>query len=420
MAQTAPTGIDFDPLSPEQHRDPYPVYADARARAPVFFAERFGFWVVTRHEDVLTVLRDPATFSSRGALVSSTDDLPAPVRAVLEEGWPEMPIITDTDRPLHDRIRGLVNRAFTPKRVAELEPRIHEIVAELLDELAPLGAADLVERFAWPLPLRVIGDLLGLPRDDLEQLHRWGTDWLVLQQPGHAEERRLELARSVVSMQRYFMDRVEERRREPGDDLISALVAAADELDPPLPDDAVMGVPFDLIVAGHVTVTRAIGSALLLLLGRPDGLAELADPDRVPALVDELLRLESPAQGLFRTVTRDVELNGASIPAGAKVMVHFGSANRDERVFSCPAKLDPGRGDLPRHLAFGKGIHFCIGAPLARLELRVALPALAERLPNLRLNARAEPVREPIFFARGLAHLPLVWDRPHEHGGQTT
>ena len=147
MAQTAPTGIDFDPLSHEQHRDPYPVYADARARAPVFFAERFGFWVVTRHEDVLTVLRDPATFSSRGALVSSTDDLPAPVRAVLEEGWPEMPIITDTDRPLHDRIRGLVNRAFTPKRVAEMEPRIHEIVAELLDELAPLGEADLVERF---------------------------------------------------------------------------------------------------------------------------------------------------------------------------------------------------------------------------------------------------------------------------------
>ena len=409
MRRLVVPGIDFDPLSPAQRRDPYPVYAEARARAPVFFAERFGFWVVTRHDDVLTVLKDDATFSSRGALVSATDDQPPEVQAALAEGRPGMPIVTDTDRPLHDRIRGTVNRAFTPRRVAELEPRVHELANELIDGFAADGEADLVERFAWPLPLRVIGEMLGLPRDDLESLHRWGTDWLVLQQPGHSLERQLELAASVVAMQRYFMDAVEDRRARPTGDLISALVAAAAELDPPLDDDAVMGVPFDLVIAGHVTVTRAIGSALLLLLDDPARMDAVRDPERAPALVEEILRLESPAQGLFRTVTRDVELGGVTLPAGAKLMVHFGSANRDERAFAGADRLDPDRPELSRHVAFGKGIHFCIGAPLARLELRIALPLLVERLPGLRLAEGATPVYEPVFFARGLSELRLAW-----------
>ena len=409
MEHPPPAAIDFDPLSPEQHRCPYPTYAAARDRAPVFHADRFGFWVVTRYDDVLAVLKDVETFSSNGALVSSTDELPPEVSDVLAEGWPGMPIITDTDRPLHDRIRGLVTTAFTPRRVAELEPRIRELAAELIDGFAAEGEADVVERFAWPLPLRVIGELLGLPREDLPALHRFGTDWLSLQQAGHTVERQVELARSVVAMQRYFMDACEERRRSPGNDLISALVVAADELDDPLTAEAVMGLPFDLVVAGHVTVTRAIGSALLLLLDDPESAAALDDADRVPALVEELLRLESPAQGLFRTVMREVELGGATIPAGAKVMVHFGSANRDEAIFEEAARLDLARQNLSKHVAFGKGIHFCIGAPLARLELRVALPLLFARLPGLHVASGAEPVREPIFFARGLTQLRLAW-----------
>ncbi len=409
MDHAPSAAIDFDPLSPEQHRCPYPTYAAARERTPVFHADRFGFWVVTRYEDVQAVLKDVETFSSSGALVSSTDELPSEVNAVLAEGWPRMPIITDTDRPLHDRIRGLVTTAFTPRRVAELEPRIRELADELIDGFVAEGEADLVESFAWPLPLRVIGELLGLPRDDLPALHRYGTDWLSLQQAGHSAERQVELARSVVAMQRYFMDVCEERRRSPGDDLVSALVAAADELADPLAPEAVMGLPFDLVVAGHVTVTRAIGSALLFLLDDPEAAAALDDPERVPALVEELLRLESPAQGLFRTVTRDVELGGAAIPAGAKVMVHFGSANRDEAVFEAAAQLNLARGNHSKHVAFGKGIHFCIGAPLARLELQVALPLLFSRLPGLHVASGAEPVREPIFFARGLAQLRLAW-----------
>ena len=411
MPEDVACPIDFDPLSPEQRRDPYPVYAEARERAPVFYAERYGFWVVTRYEDVLAVLKDDDTFSSRDALTSSPVELPAEVQAVLAEGWPEMPVIIDTDPPLHTRIRGLITRAFTPRRIAEMEPRVRAIAGELLDGFAADGAADLVERFAWPLPLRVVGDMLGLPERDLEQLHEWSTHWLRLKQPGGTLAQQLEWARSTVELQRYFMARLDEREREGGDDLIAALLRSAREVEPPLPREVVLGVPLDLVVAGHVTVTRALGNGLVLLLSEP-GRAErlLAEPELVPAAVEEILRLESPAQGLFRTTAREVELGGARLPAGARVMVHYGSANRDPAAFVAPDAYDPAREGLHRQLAFGKGIHFCIGAPLARIELRVALPLLLERLPGLRLAEPGELEWEPIFFARGLSRLPLRWD----------
>jgi cytochrome P450 len=402
--------IHFDPLAPEQREDPYPVYALARREQPVFHAPAYDLWVVTRHEDVLEVLRDHETYSSTGALKSSPEPFPPEVREVLAEGWPDMPFIIEIDPPLHDRIRGLVTKAFTPRRIAELEPRIAEIAAELVDGLAADGRADIVERFAWPLPLRVLGELLGLPRDDLPRLHEWGTDWLLLQQPGPLE-RRVEHARGLVAMQRYFVGALEEREREPRDDLMGALVARRAESDPPLTIPEVAGLPLDLMVAGHVTVTRALGSALDLLFRRPELRGQLLDPETAPRAIEEVLRLESPAQGLFRRTAREVELGGVTLPAGARVMVHFGSANRDERVFAAPEELEPGREELGRHVAFGKGIHFCIGAPLARLELRIALPLLLERLPGLR-PAPEPPEREAVFFARGFRRLVVEWDPP--------
>jgi cytochrome P450 len=399
------TRIDFDPLAPAQQDDPYALYALARRERPVFYAERFGIWVVTRYEDVLAVLKDHRTFSSAGALRSRRAEHPPEVEAVLAEGHPEMPYIIDADPPLHDRIRGLVTRAFTPRRVAALEPAIASIVRELLDDLAPAGRADLIERFAWPLPLRVLGEMLGVPRGDLPQLHRWGLDWLTLYQDAPPAEQ-VEHARGLVAMQRYFVAALEQREREPTGDLMSALLEAnrAD----PLPLEVVAGVPLDIVVAGHVTVTRAIGSAVVLLLGRPEGMVAVAQ-DAGP-VVEEILRLESPAQGLFRTATREVELGGVTLPAGARVMAHFGSANRDDAVFADPDRFDPERDDRARSLAFGKGIHFCIGAPLARLELGIALPELARRLPGLRLAPEGRRERETIFFARGFRSLEVCWD----------
>jgi cytochrome P450 len=405
---TTDAAIPFDPTTPEQRENPFDVLALARREQPVFYAPALDLWVVTRHEDVLAVLKDHHTFSSTGALKSSSASLPGEVLEVLAEGHPGMPYIIELDPPLHDRIRGLVTRAFTPRRIAELEPRIESIASELIDELAPSGRADIVEAFAWPLPLRVLGELFGFPRDDLEQIHRWGLDWLLLQQERPLEQQ-LAHARGLVELQRYCVAAVEERRERPSDDLLGALVAANDGADDPLGTVEVAGLPLDLMVAGHVTVTRAIGSVLDRMFTEPELHAHLLDPERAPKAIEEILRLESPAQGLFRVTTREVELGGAALPAGARVMAHFASANRDACAFARPDSYRPERGDVGSHLAFGKGIHFCIGAPLGRLELRVALPMLLRRLPGLRRGQRT-PEREPVFFARGFTSLDVEWD----------
>jgi cytochrome P450 len=401
--------LEFDPLAPEQRENPFPVYEALRRERPVSYAPAYDMWVVTRYADVLAVLKDHDTYSSAGALKSSPAPFPPEVRAVLDEGHPEMPLIIEIDPPLHDSIRRLVTKAFTPRRIAGMEPHIAAIADELLEELAPAGRADIIERFAWPLPLRVMGRLLGIPREDLHQVHEWGLDWLMLQQEGPVEQR-VGHARGFVELQRYFVRAIEQRRRRPADDLMGALAEAMADADPPLTVADVAGVPLDLVVAGHVTVTRAIGSIVTLMFRHPEIRDHLLTPDLAGKAIEEMLRLESPAQGLFRRTTRDVELGGVRLPEGARLMVHFGSANRDEHVFREPAEYEPERGDLGRNISFGKGIHFCIGAPLGRLELGTALPMLLRRLPNLRPAPDVTPEPEPVFFARGFRRLVVEWD----------
>ena len=402
------TSIPFDPTTPEQRENPFDVLERARREQPVFYAAALGLWVVTRHEDVLTVLKDHRTFSSAGALKSSSTPHPPEVREVLAEGCPSMPYIIELDPPLHDRIRGLVARAFTPRRIDELAPRIEQIANELIDTLASRGRADIVDAFAWPLPLRVLGELFGFPRDDLERIHHWGNDWLLLQQERPVAQQ-LEHARGLVKLQRYCVTAVEERRRRPTDDLLGALIAANADANEPLTTEEVAGLPLDLMVAGHVTVTRAIGSTLFRTFSDPALRDHLLDTELAPKAIEEILRLESPAQGLFRVTTREVDLGGARLPEGARVMAHFASANRDACIFTDPDTYRPERDDIGAHLAFGKGIHFCIGAPLARLELRIALPLLLRRLPGLRHGPEPRQ-REAVFFARGFTSLPVEWD----------
>lgn len=399
----------FDPLSPEQLADPYPLYARLRHEHPVFYAERFGFWIVSRYEDVLAVTKDHASFSSVNALTSI--EPPPEVQAALAEGYPEMPIITACDPPLHDLIRGFVNKTFTPRRTEGMEPVIREVATELLDGFAGDGHADVVDRFAWPLPLIVIGDMVGVPREDLDFIHVWTDEWLKMLQSHGTLEEQVGYARNFVKLQQYFIDALEDRDRNPRDDLMTALYETWRDEDTGLTLPVVMGVPLDLIVAGHVTVTRAVGSALVLLREHPEVLAALkADPSLVPNAVEEILRMESPAQGLFRLTTRDVEIGGTTIPKGSKVMVHYGAANRDEAQFPDAERFDVHRAEASKHVAFGKGIHVCLGAPLARLELQIALPMLLERLPNMRLAGDDAYDRAEIFFARGLSRLELEWD----------
>ena len=410
IAGTAGCPIHFDPLAPEQLADPYPTYAAARAEEPVFYSEAHGLWVVTRYDDVIQVLRDHESFSSQNAVRSSLEPPPPEVAAVLSEGYALTPTLTDADEPVHGRLRGMVNRAFTHKRVRELEPAIHEATRELIDSFAADGRVDLIERFAWPLPLIAIGDILGVPRRDLDDLHTWSYHWLKLLQATDPVEQQVEYARSVVRMQRYFMKALEGRVREPRDDLMSALLDARVQDESELTLTEAMRVPMNLVIAGHVTVTRAIRNSVVLLLDHPDQLALLRDDPEVAAnAVEELLRMESPAQGLFRTTTRAVAVGGVTLPKGARVMVHYGSANRDEARFPEAANVDLRRDGVIKHVAFGKGIHTCVGAPLARAELRIALPELLRRLPGLRLAEGRPPERDRIFFARGFTHVWVEW-----------
>lgn len=402
---------DLDPLSCGWLFDPYPLLRRARSEEPVFYSSQRAVWVVTRYDDVLTVLKDPATFSSVDAVRGSAGALPDAVLQVLAEGIPDMPVLTASDPPLHTRLRHLVSRAFTPRRIALLEPRVRSIADGLLDEFAGEGSADIIGRFGWPLPLLVIGEMLGLPREELKPLHDWSRDWLLLLQGDPDLDLQVERARSVVSMQRYVASILEDRRRKPAEDLLSALFSADATSDAPLTGAEVAGVVFTLVVAGHLTVTRAIGSGLALVLADPmtrDALVR--DPDLVSRTVEEILRMESPAQGLFRVTTRDVCLAGRRLAAGSRIMIHYGSANRDPDYFAEPETFDVNREDGDLHLAFGRGIHFCLGAALARLELGAAMPLLLGRLPNLRLDLARPPERDPIFFARGYTRLFVTWD----------
>jgi len=414
--QTAigPSGcpIHFDPLSPEQLADPYPTYSRLRDEQPVFYSAPHDMYIVTRYDDVLAVLKDHESFSSQNSVRSSLAPYAPEVTAVLAQGFPLSPTLTDSDEPLHRRLRGLVNKAFTNQRIAALEPSIRDISAELIDGFRDKGQADLIDEYAWSLPVRVIAEMLGVPGEDIASMHTWSYHWLQLLQATDPVEDQVRYAQSVVDMQHYFLDALEERRANPRDDLMSALLASWNDRNP---DDTamdmveVMRVPMNLVIAGHVTVTRAIGNGVVLLCERPDVAARMAtDPEVVSGVVEEILRLESPAQGLFRTVVREVQVGDAVLPVGARVMVHYAAANRDVAKFVDPQELDPHREGIQRHVAFGKGIHVCLGAPLARLELRVALPMLLERLPNLRLAGAGD--RDVIFFARGFRHLPVAWD----------
>lgn len=400
----------FDPLAPDQLADPYPMYARLRREDPVHYAEDLGIWVITRYEDLVNVVLDPATFSSRNALRTSVAPLPPEVQEVLAQGIPPASWLTESDEPQHRRLRSAFGGAFTARRVARMEPFAHRLANELVDEFAQQGRTDLIPSFAWPFPLRVVAEMLGIPPEDVSQLHEWSVSFLRLAQATDPLDQLIEHAKRFVAFQWYCWELCERRDRDPQDDLVSAMFAGLKTADDPLSFEEAVWMPLNLITAGHVTVTRAIANAVDLIFRFPRLREDLLDPDRVDGAVEEIVRLEAPAQGLFRTVTRDAEVAGTRLRAGERVMVHFASASRDEDVFDAADEPDPNRPHLARSLAFGKGIHYCLGAPLARLELRVALPVLLRRLSRLRPDPDDAAQRDTIFFARGFLHMPVVWD----------
>lgn len=385
--------MDYHPLDPEVVRNPYPSYARLRREAPVCRTP-LGFAAISRYDDILDVLRRPQTFSS-----SAMGDLINGVKALSPEDLGQGETLLGSDPPVHSRLRKIVNRAFTPRRIASLEPRIRSIAEDLVAALPSEGISDLVTGAAVPLPVSVIAEILGIDPERRGDFKRWSEEILAAVAGPPTPELRARLDRSFLERAAYLDEVVEDRKRRPRDDVISDLVRAEQE-DGAMTDDEVGNFIVLLLVAGNETTTNLIGNALLAALEQPQLLETIAgDLSLVPALVEETLRYDAPVQLTFRRARQEVEIAGEKIHEGEVLGLLLGSANRDERHFRDPDRFDLAR-EKTAHLAFGLGTHFCLGANLARLEARVAFEALLARFRHFELADR-EIERLPSLITRG-------------------
>ena len=385
--------VEYNPLAPEVRENPYPFYKALRDEAPVYRTP-MGFHAISRFEDVLNVVKQPELFSSTaiqsfllGGMALRPDAMTDDERELLRS-----PILIATDPPEHTRMRNLVNRGFTPRRIADLEPRVREITRQALEQVDP-DDFDLVRELAVPLPVTVIAEVLGVDADRMEDFKTW-SDAIVTGISGTTPEGRERLVEVRGMFREYFKEVIERRRREPRDDLISVLVRAD------LAPVEILSFTILLLVAGNETTTNLLGNMMEALVAHPEQMAKVAsNASLIPGLVEEGLRYDSPIQGLIRTPTRDVEMHGQRIQTGEFMLILFASANRDERQFQDPDRFDVTR-DNRAHVAFGFGIHYCLGAALARLEARVAYEELFARFGGFeRLDGPAE--RLDSFLIRG-------------------
>ncbi len=405
---------EFNPLSPEFQANPYPYYEMLREHVPLYFWENWGMWFLTRYDDCVAVLKDQR-FGHEITRIMTREELgwglepgsTLPLWA-MQRSWMLL-----KDPPDHTRLRTLVHKAFTPRMIERLRERAQVITDDLIDAALKNGGMDLIGEFALLLPVTVIAEMLGVPSQDYEILHGWSRDIGDTLEMFEGEEIALRGAQATVEFSAYLRQLIAERRAKRGsaaeaqDDLISALIAAEAEGDK-LSEDEMVAMCILLLFAGHETTVNLIGNGTLALLRHPDQWEKLkADPSLVRSAVEELLRYDSPVQITTRYVMEEMEFAGQHFRKGQTVATMFGAANRDPARFASPAELDITRDPNP-HLAFGNGIHFCLGAPLARLEGQIAFATLARRLPNLRLATENPPHRNT-YVLRGLAALPVTF-----------
>jgi cytochrome P450 len=389
-------------VDPAVLADPHPALASLRESGPVHRIDmRMGLpvWVVTRYDDVLAALSDPR--------LSNDPHNAGALEETLRGDFLSRSLI-GTDPPEHTRLRRLVAKAFTARRVEGLRPRVQEIADALLDRITPRGSADLVGEFALPLPITVIGELLGVPEADRDRFRGWTDE--MLDRPFDPGSDIARVTEGRERMHGYLSDLVAAKRTYPADDLLTDLVQASDEGER-LDAQELLAMTFLLLIAGYVTTVSLVGNGTLALLRRPDQLERLrADPSLVPQAVEELLRFDGPVNpGLTRFALEDLEIGGVRIPRGDMVLLAIAAADRDPDRFPDPDRLDVGAAD-PGHLAFGHGIHYCLGAPLARLEGQVAFTALLARLPDLALDIPEDQLRwTGGGVLRGLRQLPVTF-----------
>lgn len=395
----------FDPWDPAFLADPYPAYAELRAKGRVQYFEPTNQWLVPHHADVSALLRDRRlgrTYQHRFTHEEFGRTAPPaehePFHTLNDHG------MLDLEPPDHTRIRRLVSKAFTPRTVERLVPYVTGLAGELVDRLVEAGGGDLLRDVAEPLPVAVIAEMLGIPESDRAPLRPWSADICGMYELSPSEDTAARAVRASVEFTEYLRELIAERRGKPGDDLISGLIAAYDEGDR-LTEQEMISTCVLLLNAGHEATVNATVNGWYALFRNPEQLAALrADHSLVPRAVEELMRYDTPLQLFERWVLDEIEIDGTTVPRGAEIAMLFGSANHDPTVFTHPERLDLTRADNP-HISFSAGIHYCIGAPLARIELAASMRALLEKTPTLTLAE--PPARKPNFVIRGLEGLSV-------------
>jgi cytochrome P450 len=401
----------FDPFHDPYLADPYPFFAEARAATPVFYSSDLDYWVVTRYHDIRHIFQTPKLFSAVNTLAPLQPICPATARLLAEGGFRPVPTLTNSDPPGHSRIRQLTNVAFTTRRVAAMEPFVRELTGRFLQERLSRGRADLVRDLAWDLPALAIFRVLGVPDEDVPRVKAGAESRLLLMWGRPTEDEQVRLARGMAAFWRYAQALVARRADEPRDDFTSDLLRARDGDLPALTHQEVTQIVYELLFAGHETTTGMIGNALRQLLTHRHAWEEIcADPALIPNAVEEVRRFDSSVIAWRRKTTQAVEIGGVSVPADANLLLLLGSANRDPAAFEDPEHFDIHRQNAREHLSFGHGPHFCLGAPLARLEARVVLEELSARLPSLRLVPGQTLRFQPNTTFRGPLALLVEWD----------
>ena len=402
-----PTGIaDIDLYDPTTQQDWYPTYELLRDEAPVYRVPNTRLYVISRYDDVMHVLRHQDVFPTGG--------VPSRSRAVLDvyatRGWPRMAPLS-VNPPEHRQYRQLIDGFFDPTGAKRWQPHIESTITELIDSFDADGTTEFGKSFALPLPVRVITRILGFPDADIPQLKQWSSAWVLPFSGALSEEQELWVAEQVVAFHHYIADHIEEKRSNPADDVLTALVQATFAGERALTDHEIITIADHLFIGGNETTTFALTSAMWIMLREP-GLYERLRDDRdlVEVFVEEAMRMESPTQGLFRQVASDTSIAGVPISAGSVVHIRYASANRDERTFECPAQVDLARPNGKRHMAFSLGEHHCPGHGLSRLEQNLALNVLLDRLDDLRLTPdRNDYAHRPGFVLRALEKLHISW-----------
>ena len=393
---------DFDPFGDSFLEDPYPHFARHVRDQPVFYAEDLGYWVVSRYGDCRRALREFVTFSASNALAPVTMPCPAARATLADGGFRSIPTITNVDPPAHTRTRRIAQAAFTPRRVAQMEPVVRRLVRDYLHRHQLIGRSDIVAELTWELPALVLFHILGVPASDITEVKEGAKTRLSFMFGRATDDEQVSIAAGMARFWRYCEELADDRRARPRDDFTSDLVHTPDATGAPLSQQEVATILFGLLLAGHETTTNLLGNGLRRFLEQRERWQTLcAEPALIPNAVEEVLRYDSSVIHWRRRTTTEVELSGVTVPADADVLIAIGAANRDPAVFDDPDVFDLRRRNARDHLSFGFGPHVCLGAPLARLEARVVVEELTSRQPGLRLVEDQRPEFMPIIAFRG-------------------